>query len=474
MKIIIRNILTYLLFISAGTAVLSPAIAANNHSVLTLNTFIEQATKNDVTFEAILIDQLALKYRRDILLPDSDVIMDVKYEHNFYLNQDRSEPESTISLSKLFPYNGTQLSLSYSKSSSRLTTSNDSSLEFLISQPIAKNAFGKGTRLLDNIIGIENDISRYQIIEAYEDYLASLTVAYYNWYSAYENLKVGQSSYRSNQQLKKNILDRQRQKIALPIDVNKMELLLIGKKENLIVLQEIYDSYSNLIFKAIRHKGAIPFIPLKPGPPASTVNFEPDYKGFTQNSRTYKTLRLLEQQGTLEVKKAADDLLPSTNLLLGYKLEGSDWGIRDQDRSYFAGISLQWPIGRSVDKAKQHITQIEHKKTMLSNQNKYEDLHINLKNLYLQIQREQKLISIAKKKITLAESVLKDEAENYSFGKVTLNDYIVAVNRVDDNRFSLTEHTVQLNKLLVEWLRLTDKLVSKKVLDSVIFSIDKD
>jgi len=464
MKIILRTLLScFLLNVVYHNA--SAEVLKSQQPTLPLKDFIEQATRNDVAFEAILIDRLALKYRRDILLPDSDVIMDVKYQHNFYLNQNRSEPESTISLSKLFPYNGTEVSLSYSKSSSQFTINDSSSLEFLISQPIAKNAFGKGTRLQDKIIGIENDISRYQIIEAYEDYLASLTSAYYNWYSAYENLKVGHSSYSSNQKLLKNILDRQRQKIALPIDVNKMKLLLIGKKENLIVLQEVYDSYSNLIFKAIRHTSAIPLIPVKPERPASTVKFDTDYKNFTLNSRTYKALRLLEQQGSLEVTKAADDLLPSTNLLLGYKLEGKDWGIRDQERSYFAGISLSWPIGRSVDKAKQHITQIEQKKTLLSNQNKYEDLRVNLKNLYIQIKREQKLITIAKKKITFSESILKDEAENYSFGKVTLNDYIVAVNRVDDNHFSYTDHTVKLNKLLIEWLRLTDRLVNNKILE---------
>lgn len=446
----------------------SMASAATKSSLpkLTLKEFIQRATANDVTFERILIDQLPLKYRRDILLPDSDVILDVKYQHNFYLNQDRDNPEATLSLSKLFPYNGTEVSLSYSKDSSATTSTDTSTLEFLISQPIAKNAFGKGTRLQNKIIGIENDITRYQIVEAYEDYLASLTAAYYNWYSAYENLKVGQASYKSNQKLMANILERQRQKIALPIDVNKMELLLIGKKENVIVLREIYDTYSNLIFQSIRHKAATPYIPSKPERPARTVQFEQDYKKFTQSSRTYKALRLLEQQGTLEVKKAADDLLPSTNLLLGYKLDGEDWGIRNEEDSYFAGISLSWPIGHTTDKAKHRIAQIAHKKTVLSNKDKYEDLHTNLKNLYLQIIREQKLIAVSEKKIKLAEAILKDEAENYSFGKVTLNDYIDAVNLVDVNRFSYTEHTVQLNKLLVEWLRLTDQLVDKKILDN--------
>lgn len=462
----IRNSITTLLIISVNAAVLPVLATTTQAPILPLKEFIQQVTRTDTTFEAILIDQYKLQYRRTILLPESDVVMDAKYQQNFYLDQDRSNPEATISLSKLFPYNGTEVSLSYNKTSSLASTIDDSNLQFLISQPIAKNAFGKGTRLQDKIIGIENDISRYQIVEAYEDYLASLTAAYYNWYSAYENLKVGQSSYESNQKLMANIRDRQRQNIALPIDVNKMELLLIGKKENLIVLKEIYDTFANLILKAIRHKDETAYIPAKPERPVANIEYEKNYKKFTQSSRTYKALHLLEQQGSLQVAKAADDLLPSTNLLLGYQLDGNDWGIRNQEDNFFAGISLRWPIGRSIDKAKQHIAKIEHKKTVLSNQNKYEELRTNLRNLFLQVQREEKLIKVSKKKIKLSEAILKDESENYSFGKVSLNDYIDAVNRVDENRFSYTEHSVQLNKLLVEWLRLTDQLVGEQVLDS--------
>jgi len=468
MKRLLKIPLTCLLLSIGSGTVLSPATAATRAApaALSLKSFIEQATRNDLSFEVILINQLPLEYRRTLLLPDGDIMMDVKFQHNFYLDQDRSDPEAVISLSKLFPYNGTELSASYAKYSSSSDSTDESSLQFLISQPIARNAFGRGTRLLDKIIGFENEVSRYQIVEAYEDYLAGLTAIYYDWYSAHENLKVARSSYASNKKLLANILDRQRQNIALPIDVNKMELLLIGKKENVIVLQEVYDSYANLIFKAIRHQDATPYIPLKPERPATEVRFRQDYEDFTLNSRTYRTLRLLEQTGTLEVKKAADDLLPSTNLLIGYQVEGDDWTLRNNDNRIFAGISMNWPVGHSVDKARHRVAQIEHKKTVLSNENKYEELRTNLKNLYQQIQREQKLITTARKKITLAEAVLRDEAENYSFGKVTLNDYIDAVNIADETRFSYTAHTVQLNKLLVEWLRLTDRLVGEQVLDT--------
>lgn len=459
-----------LLFTALSTALSTgPVQAAPVSSLpgLSLMDFIKLASKNDSHFEAILLDQLPLQYRRDALLPDGDLILSVKHQHHFYLDQDRSSPDTSLSLSKLFPYSGTEVSLNYNKTTSPLSSSEDSSLQLLITQPIAQNAFGKTTRLRSQIIGIENDVSRYQIVEAYEDYLASLTVAYYNWYSAYENLKVGKASLASTQQLLDNILERQRQKIALPIDVNKMELSLIGKRENLIILQEIYDSLSNLIFKAIRHRSAIPFVPQTPKEPAKDVTFERDYTAFVENSRTYRILRLLEQQGTLEVKKTADELLPSTNLLLGYTLEGEEWGIRNEERSYFAGISLRWPIGRTVDKARHQIARIEHKKTVLSNQNKYEELHTNLQNLFQQIRRERALIKISDKKVKLARAVLDDETENYSFGKVSLNDYIFAVNRVDEYRFNHTDHTVKLNKLLIEWLRLTDQLVGEEVLDKV-------
>ncbi len=459
-------------FINIILLAVLPVISAFAATPLTLDEFISSATKNDKTFEIILLDQLPLQYRRDVLLPDGDIMLDLKYQHYFYLDQNRDEPAASIALSKLFPLSGTELSLTYSKTTSALTSSETSSVEFLISQPIAKNAFGKGTQLQDKIIGIENDIIRYQIIEAYEDYLASLTAVYYNWYSAYENLKVGNASLASNQKLMANILDRQRQKIALPIDVNKMKLLLVGKKENIIILQEIYDNYTNLVYKAIAHNQPIILTPEQPRQKITSVNFDSDYKQFVANSRTYHTLRLLENQGTLEVKKAADDLLPSTNLLLGYRVDGQDSSLRNSQDSVFAGIQLSWPVARTVDKAREKLAQIKHSKTLLSNVNKYAELQTNLKNLYQQIQREQKLIGVAKEKVKLARAILKDEAENYSFGKVTLNDYIDAVNTVDENQFNLTDHIVQLSKLQVEWLRLTDQLVNNKILHDQIPQVD--
>jgi len=73
----------------------------------------------------------------------------------------------------------------------------------------------------------------------------------------------------------------------------------------------------------------------------------------------------------------------------------------------------------------------------------------------------------------LAEAILEDERENYSFGRVTLNDYIQAVNNLDSNRFNKVLHESLYRKLKVEWLRLTDRLVQPKDIDIRLEGLEK-
>ncbi|HQO57555.1 MAG TPA: hypothetical protein PLT76_02390 [Candidatus Omnitrophota bacterium] len=229
----------------------------------------------------------------------------------------------------LKPHTGTNISLSYENTPAISSTTEKSQLDFLVSQPIAENAFGHATRLQDKISGIEIDVIRYQIAEAYEDYLASLINIYYDWYSAWENLKIGQSSYAQNKQLLDNMNRRAQNKIALPVDVNKVQLLVIAKEENMISLKEIYENYTHLVKKTIRSDKNAAWVPQGPsGFHDFEVNFEERYKHFTDSSRTYAILKLLEEKSSLDVRKNADALLPSTNLMFGYTMEGPRWGFR--------------------------------------------------------------------------------------------------------------------------------------------------
>ena len=70
---------------------------------------------------------------------------------------------------------------------------------------------------------------------------------------------------------------------------------------------------------------------------------------------------------------------------------------------------------------------------------------------------------MATKKRKLAYKILNEESENYSFGKITLNDYIVAVNRYDTARFDEIDRQITYQQLSIEWKRLTDQLITESL-----------
>lgn len=429
---------------------------------ISLEEFVETACQKDTAFQQILIDEVKLKYERALAIPAKDLVLEIESKYEFLFNPSEEDMENTVSLTKLFPYIGTEIEAEYSSSVAASTRKVTSDLTFEISQPIAQNAFGRNTRLLDKITGIEIDVARYQIAEAYEDYLASLITLYYDWYSAYENLRTAQNSYNENLKLLKNIKEREKNKIALPIDVNKITLQVLGKRENAITRENQYNDYLNDIKEALRYEEGVP---LEPGESSLyadlDIDFESEHELFSSSSRTTRILNLLEDKGSFEVDEYADELLPSINLLLGYTLEGSSHRIEKENTAY-AGISLEWPLPGQVEQANYETSKIDLRKTRLSSETTHMRLYTDLKNLNNQMQREKELIAVAEEKIELAEAIVKDEKENYSLGRSGLNDLIDEVNKLEDNKFNKITHTIQLRKLIVEWLRLSDSLITEK------------
>ena len=436
--------------------------APPREETLSREEFISRATSNDTEFEEILIKELTLKYQKDLRLPAKDLVLSMKQEHQAFLSQNREELESTISVSKLFPRAGTEMSIDYQASPSFSSEDISSKASLSFSQPIAKNAFGAATRLHEKIIGLETDIAKHQIVEAYEDYLAAIMTVYHQWQEAYDNLLISRSSYKENMKLLENIKERQKNKVARAVDVNKINLQVIAKKEALVELEVEYEKYLLNVQQVIRHDGKTTLTPEQ-----SSANieindsFEKTFYDFVNTSRTFNILTLLKKKSSLEVDKDADELLPSINLVLGGEITGDGHNIDDNDDMIFAGITLEWPFPDQTDKAQHEISKIGMVETTLLVDNTRYRLYTNIKNLFYEIGKEKKLKEIAEEKINLAQSILQDETENYSFAKVSLNDYIDAVNTLDRNRFNKILHDTRYRILMVEWLRLTDSLITR-------------
>ena len=79
------------------------------------------------------------------------------------------------------------------------------------------------------------------------------------------------------------------------------------------------------------------------------------------------------------------------------------------------------PIGEQ-ERARLKISKAELEKTTLSFTNKHRKMYTAMFNLYSQIEKEKKLVRLYDEKIKIAVAVLKDEEQNYSFGRIKLND----------------------------------------------------
>ena len=342
------------------------------------------------------------------------------------------------------------------------SNTNTGTIGLSIGQPIARNAFGKATRLLDRITGIENDVARHQIVEAYEDYMASIMTSYHGWHEAWQNLEIGRSSYRENLKLLDNIKERQKNQIAKTIDVNKVALQVLAKQEKLIEMEEDYKKRLTTIQSVVRHDGKAELVPRDDGAfERGDINFQEAFGEFLVDSRTFKVLELLEKQSSLEVDREADDLLPSIDLVAGVSSRGDEYDLDSSDEMMFVGLEMEWPFPNSVERAELKTAKITLRTAKIDRENARHRLYDGIKSLFFEIRKEKRLIEVAAEKIELAESILKDETENYSFGRVTLNDYISAVNALDSHRFNRVLHEARYRKLMAEWKRLTDRLVQK-------------
>lgn len=437
--------------------------AEKRNTVLSLDEFIKLACEKDTVFQEILIEELYFKYYKNLTLPARDVVLSVQGQYDFVFHPfDGHEKSGTVSLSKLFPYTGTTVTADYSVSSTINDSIRTSAATVSVSQEIAKNAFGRANRMSKKIAGIEIDLAQHQIVEAYEDYLSAVISLYFRWYSAYENMRTGESSYKFNEKLLRRIRQKMKYDVARRVDVNKIHLQVMEKEENLISLKSNYDQTLNSISQAIRYENAEALIPQFPSfSEKMKISFNDEYRSFQTSSRTFRMLTLLEKKGVLEVDRAWDDLLPSASLEMGYIEEGTGYDLQNKENRAFAGFTFDFPFPGQKENAQHEYSKIDLEKVKLSSSNKKIQLQTDLKNLYMYIQKQRELVDIAQKKIDVSESIVKDETKNYYHGRISLNDLIEAINNLEENKFSLVFQKIKLNNLMLEWFRLTDRLITK-------------
>lgn len=434
---------------------------------LTLSSFVKDVIQNDPSFPLILSEELNLKYQKDLNLPASDLILDVAAQYDLFLPIEESSKdtpwEGSIGLSKLFSSTGTTISAEYSNSlyNTYSGANHRSSLGIKISQSIAQNAFGILTRMQKEKIHIDNQIVRFQIIESYEEYMASLIQIYLDWYSLIETIKVNENSLRYTKDLLNAVARKQKYRIAYPEDVYKMESEWIQERENLLELRANLNVLENNIYRLIGVNNSTPIVPSKPDFSAF-LDYNFLNKDEFKMTRTYQILKDNEKSALIAKNIAERSLYPEVNFFTGYSARGEDYNIKNPTHNMYFGLETTMNFTQQQEKAERNIMQNQIKIARLNRQKDMFDLKIYLQKLNLEINMQKEKMELAQKRISLLEKVLNAERKNYNIGKKTLDDLITAKKNLDEARHDIINYEMTYQSLILEWTKTTDSLINRK------------
>lgn len=445
------------------------AKSLKERTVLTLDDFINLATKNPF-FEEILISQLELQYSKVLAIPAQDWTLSVKGEYGLVGIQGDGTTRGTtahefngaLALSKLFAQSGTTIKSGFGATS--WGNQPRASFYFNLAQPIAQNAFGRNTRRTIQLVALQNEVAQTQILEAYEDYLASLIVLYYNWYSNYSRVLSAFASYNTSEQLLNEMRQKFRYRIADQLDINKSELQLLSSNQSLLNQENSYLQQENEIFLAAGLSSDQKYRPeLKDYIDFDSLDFSTLEKTFFSESRTVTTLEILKSQKALQREITADSLLPSASLYANYNVGGKGYAFEEGDvkHNLQIGMTLDYAILSEKVLANVAKADIDIQKQGLSASNKILKLQLELKNFIENLKRAKEVLDIQTRMFDLAKSIAEAEQRDYNLGSSDLNFLINALNSQANYENQLINSKVQLNTLIVEFLRLTDSLVVK-------------
>lgn len=433
--------------------------------VLAFEDFLEKVHRHDPAFERILLRELYLKYEKDLQMPPDDLLLEVTGEYGFFRSNDNSitndDTSGTVTLSRMFSRTGTEASVSFSRISAVTTgvTRYQSTMNLQISQNIVRDAFGHATRMLEDKIEIETGIIRLRIIEAYEDYLASLLTLYLDWHRAYERRLAAEKSFNEEKQVLNLIRRKRRLGVAFPDEVSRAELTVVTAEE---ALAGRVNEEKNRRLQIIYLAGLKTAADVVPRAVDFTEIFrKPAGKGSEAESRTETIYNRLVQAGVLEADIAADNLLPSAKIFAGYDLLSPQFNLTRPDHKIYFGAGFKLNFTNNRNSARSEVADLNRKDARLERSRAMLNLEVDLETISNHLSASEKILRLSKRRLNIAARAAAQVRRKFNLGQADFIDLASARRSLVEARVDLVEKEALNAQLKLEQRRLRDTLVVK-------------
>lgn len=428
------------------------------YSKLSLENYLAKAKIHDPQMQSIVADRLKMKYLTDLNLPGREILLSVQNEYGFTREE---EPTSVLAatISKPLLESGTVISVG--KTMTERPDRTEDVTQFRVEQSLYRNAFGAQIRKRMDNLEIQKSVIELQVIEAYEDYIATSINRYLELTLAYLNYQTSQRLKKESLLLLDNVQKKFRQNIASGTDVKRAKLQTAQQTENALQSRANMEALSSGIQRVLGENKSGVLVPQTIlNMEDRLTNIDIDIEKFLRKSRSRLIYEKQEAVAAGNLKIVKDNLRPEANLLVGFNIDNSTrFGSAINREEAVVGVNIDIPFDQSVVEARIKEASYLLLKSKLDKKSFQDAIRESLIVIRNRILRQKDLLKISKEKRDLAVEIVKEQTKRYQFGRITLESLIEDRNTEAQNEFAYLSELTNLNKLIVQWLALTDQLV---------------
>lgn len=437
--------------------VFSSSLNATAKKKLSANEFITLATKFDASAESIVSEKMRLRFMVEQGLPTSQTLLTVQQEYGLSTTGAGTTSILSAGISKNIITSGTQLSLT--RTMTDRPDREEEVTELRVEQSLWRNSLGSTNLEREKGLIAERDALELQVAESYEDYIYERLSEYIDLQRAMLERETSKRQLDQAIALEKNVLERQRQSIASNADVARAKVQTLNRREALLLNQSEFDNLSARLAAYTGEKAEAYVEPVNfdlSNRVADILNGKVEYTP----ERLLRLVELREQAAEATLSYQKDELRPEANLLLGYNIDDSDrFSSRVNREEAVVGITVEVPFGDSAGKANRDSAILDLTQARLTAREQRLELTLSLASSKRELARLNQMLDIAKQKVRFTDTIVTEEQKRYRLGKISLEALIEAQDDQAAAQVSLLESKAELNRAILDWLRLNDQLL---------------
>lgn len=485
-----------------GIGLAGAEIDLSSYPELDCHAFMREALQNDPEFNQALQTYLKAAYGRlsTQAMGAWTLGASAGVVHTKSLGNNSFEPEAVdaktyeISIRKLFLETGTRVTLAHTNALTDLSYPElnasgfagfDSSLfldtsprtstpeaTLTLVQPLLRNAFGLADRFPLQAAELQAQAAELDVQEAWENRLFALFSHYLNWAAAHESVQAYQQITLDLQRVEDLVGRKVQAGVAERSDLLRIRENVLRTKSQLVQAEGNFRNESARI-AYLRAGRALPVdqvpgrrpkleLPLGECPYAAPSPQDP----ALQDLRLLAKLRLLRKQLELQADTAGNQHLPSLDLVgsaasKGWTPDHRGGYDRLDKQDYSVLLNLEYPLGAEqargeAGKARAGLEELD--RSLAASER---DLALSLQQLSQSIRDQEAILLLNREQEASAGEKLRLDERNYRIGRLDTFYLIDSTNNLNTARLQRVQTEIQLVRLRLTYLALSDRLLSR-------------